>query len=314
MICTVGTRSSQLALAQTRDVIRQLQKSCPQIDFQIKEILTIGDQRLDVSLSKIGGKGLFTQELETGILNRDIRFAVHSLKDLPIQLPEKLVIGSTPKREKANDVIVWKTAFEYDSSKPLLKQLPAGYKVGTSSLRRKSQLLINNPYVSVTLMRGNVPTRIRKMMDGCCDAIILAKAGLNRLEIVSNQVLDIDCEEMLPAVGQGALAIECRQDDFEIRNILQSIHDTKTNIEVSCERAFLKRLGGSCNLPVACLAHVIDNRLEVQGLVASTDGKKYVREILHGHIDNHTELGIELAEIIIKNGGDKILKDCESYE
>ncbi|MBE3569281.1 MAG: hydroxymethylbilane synthase, partial [Bacillales bacterium] len=263
----VGSRRSKLAMTQTKWVIQQLKKLNPSYDYEIKEMVTKGDKILDVTLSKVGGKGLFVKEIEQAILNKEIDMAVHSMKDMPAYLPEGLTIGCVPEREDHRDVLISKSGLALD-------QLPSGAKIGTSSLRRGAQILSRRPDVKIQWIRGNIDTRLKKLETDDYDAIILAAAGLSRMgwtkEVVT-QFLDPDI--CLPAVGQGALAIECRKEDEDLLSLLQGLNCSDTAQSVAAERAFLQKMEGGCQVPIAGFAHVKGEDVVLTALVASPDGK-----------------------------------------
>lgn len=297
----VGSRKSQLALTQTNWVINQLKEKHPNLEFELKHIVTKGDKILDVTLSKVGGKGLFVKEIEQALLNKEIDFAVHSMKDMPAILPEGLTIACIPHRESPLDVLLSK-------DKVTLKALPNGATVGTSSLRRQSQLLALRPDLNIVSIRGNIDSRIKKLEEGPFDAIVLAEAGLNRMGWTSSvPKTELSIDEMLPAVGQGALAIECRSDDAELHALLESIHDKKTAVTVQAERAFLGSLEGGCQVPIAAYSEQdADGTLTVTGLVGTPDGKTIIKESLQGK--DPSELGQTLADRL-KSQGAKVILD-----
>ena len=298
----VGSRKSQLALTQTNWVMDQLKAKHPDISFELKHIVTKGDKILDVTLSKVGGKGLFVKEIEQALINKEIDFAVHSMKDMPAQLPDGLTIACVPHRESPFDVLLSKDQVN-------LKGLPNGATVGTSSLRRQSQLLALRPDLNVVPIRGNIDSRIKKLEEGPFDAIVLAAAGLDRMGWTGSVPREgLSAEEMLPAVGQGALAIECRSDDAELHALLESIHDEKTAVTVQAERAFLGSLEGGCQVPIAAFGEQDgDGTLTLTGLVGTPDGKTIIKESLKGK--EPTILGQELAERLKSQGAKAILDE-----
>lgn len=304
----VGTRQSPLALAQTEQVIVDLQSLCAHhgmdYTFETKPIVTKGDRILDVTLSKVGGKGLFVKEIEQAMIDGEIHMAVHSMKDMPAQFPEQLVIGAATKRVDARDCLI-------TSQQRVLGDLPHGAIVGTSSLRRAAQLKAHRPDLNISPIRGNIHTRLRKMETEGMDAIVLAVAGMLRMnwEDRISDYLPIDL--CLPAVGQGALAIQCREDQQFIRDMLVLYNHEQTFLEVNAERSFLERLQGGCQVPIAAYA-MVDGPLEgslplitLEGMVGSIDGETVIREKMSG--SNPYELGITLAEKLIERGADKIL-------
>jgi hydroxymethylbilane synthase len=302
MKLTFAARPSALARWQTRWVIQQLQVKWPDLQCQEVAILTQGDRILDRPLPEIGGKGLFTQELEAELLNGHVQAAVHSLKDLPVGDSPNLTIGAVPARADARDALVSSRGYR-------LMELPEGARVGTSSLRRSAQLLSVRPDLRVEPLRGNVDTRLRKALDGQYDAILLAGAGLARLGL-ENQVSEwLPYEVMLPAPGQGALAVQCRSSDAETLRLLAVIEDPPTRAATVAERAFLSDLGGGCALPVAAYAAVqsggVRPLISMTGLVASLDGTRTIR--VHGTGDDPRSLGAKLAQEALRQGAHEIL-------
>jgi len=295
----VGSRRSKLALTQTKWVIQQLKRLNPSYEFEIKEIVTKGDKILDVTLSKVGGKGLFVKEIEQAMLNKEIDMAVHSMKDMPAYLPEGLTIGCIPEREDHRDVLISKDGLTLD-------QLPAGAKIGTSSLRRGAQILAHRPDVKIQWIRGNIDTRLKKLETDDYDAIVLAAAGLSRMgwtKDVVTQFLDPDI--CLPAVGQGALAVECRKDDEELLSLLQGLNSIDTAQSVAAERAFLQKMDGGCQVPIAGYAHVKGEEVVLTALVASPDGKTVYKEMAAG--GNPEQVGEEVARRMIRMGAKQLI-------
>lgn len=301
MKLTFATRPSTLARWQTQWVINALKTIHPNLECEEKIITTQGDKILDKPLPEIGGKGLFTQELESELLNGSVHCAVHSLKDLPVENPAGLTIGCIPARAEARDALISRDGFT-------LATLPNGASIGTSSLRRAAQILSLRPDIKAQSLRGNVDTRLRKALDGQYDAIILAGAGLTRLGLDSHVTEWLSLEVMLPAPGQGALAIQCRTDDTTTLELLSILEDVSTRKAVTAERAFLQGLGGGCAVPVAAYATNSDQSsvISLTGLVISEDGKKVVK--VTGEAIDALELGNELAQKAIHDGADKILK------
>lgn len=268
------------------------------LNVQIRHIVTRGDRIQHVALSKAGGKGLFVKEIERALLDGSIDLAVHSMKDMPADLPEGLEIGGIPAREDPGDVLISRNGGDLDTLAP-------GAIIGTSSLRRAAQILYKRPDLKIKTLRGNVDTRLSKLKSGAFDAIVLARAGLNRLER-KEQAISIPFAVMLPAVGQGALAIECRSGDAELKALLKKISDEKTWRTVLAERAFLKKLEGGCQVPIA--AHCVlrdDGCFSLDGLVASPDGQTLLRTERDGR--NPEKLGYLVAESLLNRGADKIL-------
>jgi hydroxymethylbilane synthase len=302
----IGTRGSELALWQTNFVRTLLTKKFPSLEVEIKIIKTKGDKILDIPLAKIGDKGLFTKELELKLLEGEIDLAVHSLKDLETQIDERLKIGAITKRHKVNDVLITR-------KKGLtLRNLPIDAKIGTGSLRRKAQLLHLNPNFQIYDLRGNVPTRIQKFLDSDWDAIILARAGVERLNLTKQISSIIPTNVILPAVGQGALGIECRKDDKEILDLLKKINHTKTEIETRCERSFLKSLGGGCQVPIGCYAKIEKGELTVEGKILSVDGSICFHQKISGSPKNPEKLGEKLAQNLLKAGAKEIINEIYS--
>ncbi len=293
-----ATRPSALARWQTKWVIRALRNLHPGLECEEKVITTQGDKILDKPLPEIGGKGLFTQELETELLSGAVHCAVHSLKDLPVENPIGLTVGSIPLRAEVRDALISKNNYTLDT-------LPAGATLGTSSLRRAAQILSRRPDVRTESLRGNVDTRLRKAMDDQYDAIILAGAGLTRLGLDNHVTEWLSLDVMLPAPGQGALAVQCRADDRETLNLLAALEDEATREAVTAERAFLSGLGGGCSVPVAAYAKVEGKTILLTGLVISEDGKKAIHVKRTG--TNANRLGYELAQRAIAQGANEIL-------
>ncbi|HET6823716.1 MAG TPA: hydroxymethylbilane synthase [Anaerolineales bacterium] len=295
MKLTFATRPSALARWQTQWVIRALQDIYPDLLYEEKVIATQGDKILDTPLPEIGGKGLFTQELEHELLSGTVHCAVHSLKDLPVESPGELTVGCIPIRGEVRDVLISKHGLT-------LEALPRNAVVGTSSLRRAAQLLAVRPDLNIQPLRGNVDTRLRKAIDGPYDAIVLAGAGLARLGLLSYVTQWLPLEVMLPAPGQGALAVQCRKSDRATLGLLASLDDISTRKAVTAERAFLKDLGGGCAVPVAAYA---EEGITMTGLVISTDGKKAIK--VKGEGTDALQLGSQLAQAAISKGANEIL-------
>jgi hydroxymethylbilane synthase len=296
-----ATRPSALARWQTQWVINTLRNIHHDLECEEKIITTQGDKVLDKPLPEIGGKGLFTQELESELLSGAVQCAVHSLKDLPVENPVGLTIGCIPARAEARDALISKNGFT-------LAALPSGAAVGTSSLRRSAQLLARRPDLHIESLRGNVDTRLRKALEGQYDAIILAGAGLTRLGLEKHVTEWLPFDMMLPAPGQGALAVQCRADDQTTLDLLALLEDEPTRKAVAAERAFLSGLGGGCSVPVAAYAKIAgEQRLEIRltGLVISEDGRKAVQVNRTG--TDPQLLGNELAQRAIAQGAHEIL-------
>lgn len=297
----VGSRRSKLALTQTNWVMDQLKKLDPRFEFEVKEIVTKGDQILDVTLSKVGGKGLFVKEIEQAMLDKEIDMAVHSMKDMPAVLPEGLTIGCIPFREDHRDALISRGHVK-------LKDLKPGAIVGTSSLRRSAQLLVARPDLEIKWIRGNVDTRLAKLETEEYDAIILAAAGLSRLGWASDVVTEfLDADLCIPAVGQGALSIECREDDKELLELFEKFTCKKTERAVRAERAFLQKMEGGCQVPIAGFAYVAENdEIVLNVLVASPEGHEIIKEEVRGQ--NPEELGNQAADLLIKKGGKDLIE------
>ena len=299
----IGTRGSQLALWQTNWVKAQTEKHYPGIEVEIKVISTKGDRVLDVSLPKLGeqGKGLFTKELEDALFEHRVDLAVHSLKDLPTELPAGLHIGAICEREDARDALVARNRITSFS------ELPDRALIGTSSLRRQAQLKSVRPDLVIEPVRGNVDTRLRKLDEGQYDAIVLAAAGLHRLGHANRITEHLSEDLMLPAVGQGALAIENREDDASTDEIIHPLDHEATRLACSAERAFLKGLGGGCLVPIAAHATIESGVMTLNGLVASPDGLEVVRAEQSGPAQNAALLGQQLADELLARGAGRIL-------
>ncbi len=297
----IGTRGSDLALWQAAFVKDELQRSFPERVFAIRIIRTTGDKIVDVALSKIGDKGLFTREIEAELLNGSIDFAVHSLKDLQTEQPAGLTIGAVCKREVASDVLISKTNGSIDDLAP-------GAKVATGSLRRRSQLLNYRPDLQIVDIRGNVPTRLRKFDETDMDGLILAYAGIHRLGFSDRISQIIPIEIMLPAVGQGAMAVEVRDSDNEVLELAAALSDAITHTTVTAERSFLRRLEGGCQVPIGAYATAVEDKLTLKGIVASLDGTVVFREEATAPKTEAESLGTHLAEILIGRGAAELLE------
>ena len=301
----IGSRGSRLALWQAEWVKAQLGALYPNLAVNIEIIKTSGDVLKDAPLSLIGGKGVFTKELEEALLDGRIDLAVHSLKDLPTILPDNLTIAAITEREDTRDALVLRAGFNLSSAS--LKSLPEGAIVGTSSLRRLAQLKHLRPDIGIKDLRGNVDTRLRKLDTGDYDAIILASAGLRRLGLQERISAPISTDEMLPAVGQGALAIETRVDDsFALKHLAQLEH-AATRDACTAERALLRSLGGGCQLPIAAHAVVSETHLRLEGLVAGLSGDVIIRDALEGPAWDARELGKSLGLRLLERGAKSLL-------
>lgn len=296
----VGSRRSNLALTQTKWVIEQLKKAGAKNEFEIKEIVTKGDRILDVTLSKVGGKGLFVKEIEQAMFDKKIDFAVHSMKDMPAVLPEGLVISSIPVREDYRDAFISKRNLK-------LAELPAGAIIGTSSLRRGAQILAARPDLEIKWIRGNIETRLRKLNEEAYDAIILAVSGMKRVGMDEALITEyLEPEVCVPAVGQGALAIECRKDDAELREILNLINDEVTTKTVTAERTFLNLLEGGCQVPIGGHAQLEGDQLVLTALVGTPDGKTILKEVAKGN--DPVAVGTAAANALIRKGAKEIVE------
>ena len=303
-ILRIGTRSSKLALWQTDRVAALLRKAHPRLETERVVIQTVGDRVLDTALSKIGDKGLFTRELEEALRTERIDLAVHSLKDLPTALPDDLTIGAVLEREDPRDALVSREG-------RTLAQLAPGARVGTSSLRRRSQLLAARPELSIVDLRGNVPTRVDKVTRGEMEAAVLARAGLVRLGLDEHISEVLEPELMLPAVGQGAMAVEARANDQRVLDQLAPLEDPVTRIVTAAERGLLARLEGGCQVPVGALATLAaGRRLTLRGLVGDVDGERVVRDVIEDEardVADAARIGTTLAERLLAAGGGEIL-------
>ncbi|MFD2116492.1 hydroxymethylbilane synthase [Paenibacillus yanchengensis] len=320
-VIKVGTRQSQLALTQTGQVIDQLNDICIHhrlnYRFEVHKIVTKGDKILDVSLSKVGGKGLFVKEIEQALLDGVIDLAVHSMKDMPYEQPTGLMNGATPKRLSAQDCLVMKEGITS------FADLPVGAKVGTSSLRRSCQLKYVRPDLQIEFIRGNIDSRIRKLHTEDLDAVVLAAAGLMRMgweDKISAYIAEDIC---VPAVGQGALGIQCRESDEQVRALLQLLNDEQTEITVRAERSFLGAIEGSCQVPIGAQAILVEEEasdvaelseqgtyyplIELTAIVGSTDGSVLLKEVMRGR--HPEQLGEEIAAQLLASGADRILAE-----
>ena len=301
MILRIGTRGSKLALTQSQWVKGRIESVHPGVIADLVRITTTGDKIQRPPLSEVGGKGLFIKEIEEALLRKEVDLGVHSMKDVPAELPEGLEISVFPQREDPRDVFV---SEKFRS----IEELPHGSSVGTSSLRRASQVLHLRPDLRVIPIRGNVDTRLRKLESGQFDALILASAGLRRLGLSHriSQMLSIDLS--LPAIGQGVLGLEVRKSDHVVRDLIGFLNHVETELTVRAERAFLKELEGGCQVPLAGYGKLDGDTLELEGLVAELDGSVLIRDKLFGPKDKPEELGVHLAKRILASGGDKILQ------
>jgi hydroxymethylbilane synthase len=304
----IGTRGSKLALWQAEWVKSELQRHHPWLQVELKKIKTTGDKILDVPLAKIGGKGLFVKEIEEALLRGEVDLAVHSMKDVPTEFPEGLGLSAVCRREDPRDAFVSKLR---DGS-PIyrtLADLPEGAMVGTSSLRRSCQLLNRRPDLKVLQLRGNLDTRLRKLDEGDFDAVILATAGMKRLGVQHRitEILEIDV--LLPAIGQGAIGIETRVDDEYINNLLRALDHHETRVCVMAERAFLRRLEGGCQVPIAAHARFSDGRVVMDALVGSIKGDRVIRGRRESTAREAEKMAVALAEEMLRKGAREILEE-----
>ncbi len=298
----IATRKSPLALWQAEEVARQLKLHHPDIEIELVKMTTKGDKFLDAPLAKVGGKGLFVKELEQGMLDGDADIAVHSMKDVPMEFPPGLHLPIIMEREDPSDAFV---SNKYAS----LNELPANARIGTSSLRRQLQIKANMPNAEMLDLRGNVNSRLQKLDNGDYDAIILATAGLVRLGFNDRIRSRITPEQSLPAIGQGAVGIECRENDDRIMKLLAPLDHPTTHIRLSAERALNHRLNGGCQVPIAGYAILEGDEIYLRGLVGRPDGSEVVRGEIRGPASNAEQLGTELAETLLSQGAETILRD-----
>ncbi|MBQ9636123.1 MAG: hydroxymethylbilane synthase [Acidaminococcaceae bacterium] len=302
-IITIGTRKSLLALWQSNYIKDCLEKQYPDCEVRLQKIVTKGDKILDVPLSKIGGKGLFTKEIETALLDGEVDLAVHSLKDMPTKLPDGLCLTAITERAVVGDAFV---SNNYNT----FAEMPAGSVLGTSSLRRRAQLLAKRPDLDIRDLRGNVDTRLHKLDEGQYDAIILAAAGLTRLGYADRIKETLPCDFCIPAVGQGALAIECRTDNQDVRAMLEFLNHSATKRCTDAERAFLGLVEGGCQVPIGVHAEEAEgNNMHITAIIASLDGSVLLRDEIDGSMDDAVALGKALGERMLANGGKAILDE-----
>ena len=298
----IGTRKSLLALWQSNYIKSCLEKRYPELKVELQKIVTTGDKILDVPLAQIGGKGLFTKEIETDLLERKIDLAVHSLKDMPTKLPEGLCLTAVTERAAVGDAFVSNKYRHW-------ADLPQGAIVGTSSMRRRAQLLAKRPDLDIRDLRGNVDTRLRKLDEGKYDAVILAAAGLTRLGHGDRIRETLPCDLCIPAVGQGALAIECREDNTEVRELLGFLNHRETKICTDAERAFLGLVEGGCQVPIGVHADLDGDQLHIQAVIASLDGSRIIRDTLDSLAADAVEGGRRLGTRMLGHGGREILAE-----
>jgi hydroxymethylbilane synthase len=297
----IGTRGSQLALWQARWVQASIERLRPELAVELVIIKTQGDKITDVPLAQVGGKGLFVKEIEEALLDGRVDLAVHSMKDMPAEIPTGLIIGAVPPRENPLDALI-------TVGPGSLETLPKGARVGTSSLRRGAQIKHLRPDAVIVALRGNLDTRLRKLASSDLDAIVLAAAGLLRLGLADRIRAYLQPDQMLPAVGQGALCIEAREQDPATRNLLSALNHPETHTAVTAERAFLKTLQGGCQVPLAAYAQLRQGRLHMQGLVAELDGHRLLRATAQGSPADAEAIGRGLGEELLAQGADQILE------
>ncbi|MGD9161123.1 MAG: hydroxymethylbilane synthase [Desulfobacteraceae bacterium] len=298
----IGTRGSKLALAQSRMVGEIIKKEHPDIDVELVIIKTKGDKIIDSPLSKIGGKGLFVKEIEEALLETRVDIAVHSIKDVPAELPDGLGIPFFPEREDPSDAFL---SVKYKK----FEELPEGSRIGTGSLRRSSQLLNKRPDTEIIPIRGNVDTRIKKLESGELDAILLATSGLRRLGLSSKIKQLLPPFDFIPAVGQGALGLEVRVDDVECNKLIEFLNHPETALAVRAERAFLNKLEGGCQVPIGAYAFIEGNTIVIHGMVSELDGSRIIKDSLTGTCEQPEQAGETLAAGLLDMGADKILAE-----
>ncbi len=301
-VIRIATRKSPLALWQAKHVAARLQAAFPGLRAELVAMTTRGDKLLDAPLAKVGGKGLFVKELEQGMLDGEADIAVHSMKDVPVEFPEGLHLAAILEREDPRDALV---SVRY----PSFQSLPPDAKIGTSSLRRQCQIRERFPACETLNLRGNVNTRLAKLDAGEFDAIVLAAAGLKRLGLNQRITEVLPPETSLPAIGQGAIGIECRADDVRVNGLVSVLHDETTALRVMAERAMNERLQGGCQVPIADYAELENGLIRLRGLVGSPDGRRMIRGEMTGSVENARNLGIMLAEELLAKGADNILRE-----
>jgi hydroxymethylbilane synthase len=298
----IGTRGSQLALYQANWVKSELLRTHPDLTVTLVKIKTTGDKIQDAPLAKIGGKGLFVKEIEEALLQRRIDLAVHSIKDVPTEFPEGLHLSAITRREDPRDVFI-------SRDKTRLNDLPRGARIGTSSLRRQAQLLHFRGDFEIIPLRGNLDTRLKKLWTTNLDGIVLASAGVKRLGLEEKVTEFLSIELSLPAIGQGALGIETREGDKGVEKRIFFLNDPASAVAVTGERAFLKKLEGGCQVPIAAFGQIHGGLLRIEGLVGTIDGKRLIRHHLEGSIEKAEALGVELAEFLLSRGAKEILDE-----
>ena len=302
----IGTRESKLALLQTDIVMARLKGLSQSLEIEIVPITTKGDKVLDRPIAELGGRGVFVKELEEALLRDEVDIVVHSLKDMPTDMPESLALASVLDRNDPRDVLLSKDNLQF-------LKLPAGSRIATSSRRRAAQLLHLRKDIEFVDIRGNIPTRIRKFDEGYCDAIVLACAGLNRLDLQSRIGQHFEVDTVTPAAGQAALAVECRSADKAVLDLLKLIEDLEARLEADCERTYLGELGGGCSVPVGASAKVADGKITLTGCIASLDGKELMRDCITETVNGDPKLaskaGLALATKMLAAGGKKIMDE-----
>ena len=296
----IASRGSELALVQAEWVRVRLEKFYPDFKFIVKKVKTTGDMITGVPLPKIGDKGLFTKEIEESLLSKESRIAVHSMKDIPTEIPSGLIIGAITKREDPHDVLISKEGLKLD-------ELPQGAILGTSSLRRSAQLFAYRPDLNIKSIRGNLTTRVAKLDKEDLNGIIVAMAGIRRLGLEDKITEIIPFEILLPAVGQGALGVEVREDDREVVEMVRNLDDETSRLTIEAERVFLKGLGGGCQVPIGAMGEIIEGRLRLEGIVLSLNGKKVLKSSITGDKKDYKKIGQTLASELLSKGADKIL-------
>lgn len=303
----IGSRGSELALWQAEWVKSELTDAYQSVKIEIKTIKTKGDLILDKPIPLIGGKGVFTKEIEQALLSEEIDIAVHSCKDLPTEMTEGLSIGAILLRETASDVLITKDGKGLDSMSP-------NSVIASGSLRRTAQLLSYREDLKVVDIRGNVPTRLRKFNESDWEGLILAYAGLKRLDLLNENCIILDHKIMLPAVAQGALALQIRSDDKQISGTISVLNDKDSSDAVTAERSLLRRLQGGCQVPIGAISRIENNELKIEAQITELNGVKAVRDSLSGDREDAEKLGIELAEKLLWNGGEEILSEIRESE
>lgn len=303
----IGTRGSPLALAQAYETRKRLQENFPELReegaIEICVLKTQGDMILDKSLMELGGKGLFTKELDTALLGNEVDICVHSMKDVPTWLPEGTVLPCNLPREDTNDAFIYK-----DGSVKRIDDLPDHSVIGTASLRRQAQLMAKNPTLKCVNFRGNVQTRLRKLDDGVVDATLLAIAGLKRMNMDGCATSVLEWDEMLPAVAQGAIGIQCRDDDERSLKYIAALNHAETKACVDCERAFLEALDGNCKTPIAGQAKIIDGKLHFRGLIAMPDGSLKYETSSEGEVADAKQIGLKAGQELKERAGEKFFE------